>query len=185
MAKNFTLDAFRTWADRLHGGKDKQSWSRMFRPGVNLWRGLKSVYSFIHYGTGGGLTRPLYAEFFSEAHAALGIPLFQELSGRYHQLGVAWDELGEAALPDDIDLCCQYRNLCVERAELTLSGGEGAAERIHEIQSEFDDFERSVTDESPLTDDECDDLCADPQCRVRALHRDEMAVHQRLCDVVA
>src|ERR1700730_2825778 len=36
---NFTLAAFRTWGQRLHGSRDKESWERLFAPGPNLWRG--------------------------------------------------------------------------------------------------------------------------------------------------
>ncbi|MBT6153985.1 MAG: DUF4872 domain-containing protein [Planctomycetaceae bacterium] len=70
------------------------------------------MYSYIHYGTGGGLTRPLYAQFFREANQAIGNGLFQELAERYEKLGIDWDDLGEAALPNDIELFRRFRQLC-------------------------------------------------------------------------
>ncbi|XZE53619.1 BtrH N-terminal domain-containing protein [Planctomycetaceae bacterium SH139] len=185
MAKNFTLDAFSTWADRLHGGSDKQSWATMFPRGLNFWRGLTSVYSFIHYGTGGGLSRPLYAEFFREVEKILGVAGCQELSERYQKLGDDWDTLGEAALPENVGRFRRFRELSAERAELTLSGGKRAAERIQEIVLEFRDLERSAQEKFPLNENECDDLRAELQRHCHALHLEEVAAHQRLGEVVA
>jgi hypothetical protein len=59
---NFSLEAVRQWAERLHGAKDKDSWERVFAPGPRLWRGLTSMAQFIeHWGTGGSLGRPLFS----------------------------------------------------------------------------------------------------------------------------
>src|SRR5262249_59930447 len=67
-ATNFSLKAVRLWADRLHGSQDNERWERVFPRGPRLWQGLTSVYEFIeHYGTGGGLCRPIFAEFLTEA----------------------------------------------------------------------------------------------------------------------
>jgi len=57
----------------MHGSRDEDSWERVFTPGSRLWRGLTSINEYIeHYGTGGGLSRPLFAEFLVEADDALG-----------------------------------------------------------------------------------------------------------------
>ena len=54
--KNFTLDAFKTWAANIHGSRSKQSWARLFPPGHRLWFALTWVYDCIeHQHTGGGL----------------------------------------------------------------------------------------------------------------------------------
>ena len=185
MAKNFTLDAFHSWAERLHGRSDKQSWTTMFPRGINLWRGLTSIYSFIHYGTGGGLSRPLYAEFFCEADEAIGGESFQELSDQYRKLGQAWDELGEAALPDEVESFRAFRTLSAERAELTLSGGEKTADRIRENHASLNELEKASREDFPLSEKACDELLADLHRRVLALHRGEVAAHQRLGEVLA
>src|SRR5687768_7819912 len=100
---NFSLEALRVWGTRLHGSRDKESWDHMFTPGARLWRGLTSINEYIeHYGTGGGLSRPLFAEFLEEAGQALGSEPVRRLSERYADLGRAWSELGDAALPDDV-----------------------------------------------------------------------------------
>lgn len=56
--KNFRLDAFNTWADKLDGSKAADSWEKIFPPGPLFYQGLWSVYEFIeHFGTGGGRCR--------------------------------------------------------------------------------------------------------------------------------
>ena len=37
--KNFTLEAFKTWADRIHGSSGKDSWEQVFPPGHRLLQG--------------------------------------------------------------------------------------------------------------------------------------------------
>ena len=185
MAANFTLDAFQKWGERMHGSSNKQSWSQIFPRGVNLWRGLTSVYSFIHYGTGGGLTRPLYSQFFREAQQIVAEPLFTELSERYEKLGADWDALGEAALPDDVDLFRQFKQLSVERAELTLSADDSSAERLAKVLHELAELETTAKRSFPLTEAECDALRAELKHRVLELHAQEVAAHQQLHEVIA
>ena len=184
MAASFTLDAFKTWAIRLHGSADRQGWEKMFRPGINLWRGLTSIASFIHYGTGGGLCRPLYAEFFREAGPLLNAPLLGELADRYERLGHAWDSLAEAALSGRGELFSRFRGLVAERAELVLSGGADALSRLREIASELTDLELSAATGFPLAPDECDELLSQLQSRVMELHREEVEAHGVLGEFV-
>ena len=95
---NFTLDAFRVWGSRMHASKDKESWERIFTRGGRLWRGLTAIYDGIeHYGTGGGLCRPIFAEFLAEAAEALGVPPLRTLAGQFADLGRQWSELADAA----------------------------------------------------------------------------------------
>ncbi len=101
--KNFRLDAFKGWADKLDGSKAADSWEKMFPPGRLLYQGLRSITEYIeYYGTGGGLCRPLFAEFLAEASAGLGDRKLQSLSERYSELGRQWSALAEAALPDSV-----------------------------------------------------------------------------------
>src|SRR5262249_5546778 len=85
---NFSLEALRVWGTRLHGSHDKESWERVFTPGARLWRGLTSLNEYVeHHGTGGGLSRPLFAEFLDEAGTALGSRPLRALAEQYAELG--------------------------------------------------------------------------------------------------
>src|SRR5262249_38623497 len=122
-AKNFSLESLRVWADRLHGSKDNERWERVFAHGPRLWQGLCSIYDYVeHYG-GGGLSRPLFAEFLQEASAICADSRLKDLSETYAALGRSWSELADAALPEGVSVFREAKRLYAEKAELTNSGG--------------------------------------------------------------
>lgn len=170
--RNFTLDSFRTWGERLHGSKDKESWERIFAP-PRLWHGLVMAHDFIeNYGTGGGLSRPTFAEFLAEAAKALDEPRLQALSERYVKLGRNWSELAEACLPAPVPAFRAARK-CILRRNEALAGG-----RLDEACAAWDGLAalgKEVRRCFPLTATQCADLRADLQRRVLALYEGEKA----------
>jgi hypothetical protein len=173
---NARLDALRTWAERMHGSKDKERWERVFRPGANLWRGLCSIYDFVeHYGTGGGLCRPLFADFLADAAAALRRPGLAALAEQYAELGRSWSALADAALPDDVPALREAKELYARKAELTHGGGP--AEEARAIWGRLSELEQQTRERFPLSDAECADLRAQLQARIMALYEGEVAAH--------
>jgi hypothetical protein len=173
---NFRLDALGRWADRLHGDASKDGWERVFPPGSRLWRGLTSVALFVEaWGTGGGLGRPLFAEFLREAADALKDDALRELAGHYDDLGRGWSELAAAALPAGIPEFQEARELHARVGEATHGGGEPDAARA--AWQRLDELERRAAKQFPLSADEAAALRADLQGRVRALYEAETAAH--------
>jgi hypothetical protein len=173
---NARLEALRTWAERMHGSKDQERWERVFRPGSNLWRGLCSIYDFVeHYGTGGGLCRPLFADFLVEAGAALHRPALTTLGEQYAELGRRWSELADAALPDDVPALREAKELHARKAELTHDGGP--AEEVRAIWQRLGELEEQTRERFPLSDAECTDLRARLKRRIMALYEGEVAAH--------
>ena len=184
-ARSFKLDALATLADRMSGAKDKDRWERTFARGPNLWRGLTGLHDSIeHYGTGGGLCRPLFADFLAEAGTALKDPRLTALAKRYADLGRRWSDLADAALPDAVPAFREAKALCARRAELLASDGPAAADDVRGIWTDLTDMARRVGDDFPLSDEACAELRADLQARVRALHADETAALAALAEVV-
>jgi hypothetical protein len=182
----FSLDAIGRWAERLHGSKDKERWERVFPPGGRLWQGLVSVHEYIeHYGTGGGLCRPLFADFLTEASVALGRPELRSLAERYADLGRAWGELAEAALPDDVPELREARELHALKAELRVSGGPDAVDAVRAAWDRLGELGRQARDKFPLTDADCAALRARLQARVAALYEGERAAHAALAETAA
>jgi len=125
--KNFTLEAFATWADRLHGSKAPDSWDKIFPPGHHLFQGLRSITEYIeYYGTGGGLCRPLFAEFLGEASEVLGDRRLASLAERYAELGRGWSALADAALPDDVPEFREAKQLLARKAEAVAAETDAA-----------------------------------------------------------
>ena len=178
---NFTLEAFRVWGTRMHGSKDKESWERVFPRGARLWTGLTSIYDNIeNYGTGGGLCRPIFADFLFEAAAATGLDALKALGERYAELGGRWTELAEAALPDHVPLFREAKRILTCKVERTHGGGESERAEIRQAWQRLGELRAQARDEFPLTDAECRDLRADLQTRVLALYDAEVAARDAL-----
>jgi len=171
--KNFTIAAFGTWADQLHGAKAKDSWDTVFPAGKHLWTGLTSIHEFVeYYGTGGGLARPLFAEALGEAAALLRKPALAKLGADYARLGESWTELAEAALPEGVALFDEARKLHARRAELVLSGPEGA-EDAAAVWRRLAELARQATGRFPLPPSDAIALRQELQHRVRSIHAEE------------
>ena len=179
--KNFTLDAFKTWAANIHGGRGKQSWARLFPPGHRLWFALTWVYDCIeHQHTGGGLLRPLYADFFAEAADALHDDALRQLSARYTELGQDWSDLASAALPDDVPACREAKSLMARKEALLLTEGAAATDEIKRIWTRLDELQEAARAEFPLTATDCGHLLSDLQQRIRRVYDLECAAHEAL-----
>jgi hypothetical protein len=176
---NARLEALETWAERLYGSQGQERWERVYRPGPNLLRGLSAVHDFIeHYGTGGGLCRPIFADFLSEAAEALGHPPLAELAERYAALGAMWSALADAALPDDVGMLREAKQLLTRKAEL-LDAGAPAAE-IREVWRRLAALEEESRIQPPLSDAVYADLRRLLGERVAALYAHEVAAHARI-----
>lgn len=184
MKSNAKLEALKVWAQRLYGSKDKEAWERMFKPGPNLWRGLTWMYDCIeNYGTGGGLCRPLFAEFLQEAAAAIKQPALAALGEQYAELGRQWSALAEAALPDDVPLMRQAKELAVRRAELLHNGA--TAEEVRAVWVQLSELAGQAREQFPLTEPDVAALRAQLQTRVLALYEGEVAAQAALAKALA
>jgi hypothetical protein len=178
---NARLPALRTLADRIYGSNDKDSWERVFPPGANLWRGLCALYDFVeHYGTGGGLCRPLFADFLAEAGQALRRPELASLAERYTALGRAWSDLADAALPDSVAELRAAKQLYLRKAELLHAGGPADAARA--VWAQLDDLAQRAAERFPLTPADSAELRAGLRARLLALHDGEVAALAALAD---
>lgn len=177
----FSLEGVRLWGERLHGSKDKEAWERVFTRGHRLWAGLTGIHDYIeHYGTGGGLCRPMFAEFLEQAAVLTRRPKLKALAGRYAELGEAWSELASAALPADIPMFREYRDLVTRRGELLAGAGEGNVEALRDTWARMDALAQRARREFPLPERKCAELRAELQQRVRAIHEGEAAAHAAL-----
>jgi len=174
MRGNFQLDVLKTWADRLHGDAGKDGWARVFKPGVNLWRGLTSIYDFIeNYGTGGALCRSLFAEGLTEAAASLGDDRLAALAKRYTDLGRQWSELADTAMPEGVPVMRAAKKLRVQRGELLHSGA--APDKVRAAWEKIEEQQRAAGECFPLKEAQCDELRAELQAQVRAIYEAEVA----------
>jgi hypothetical protein len=179
---NFALKAIATWADRLHGSKDAERWDRVFA-GPRLWTGLTSIHNFVeHYFTGGGLCRPLFADFLTEAATVLSKPALRPLAERYAELGRGWSDLADAALPDEVPAFKEAKELHARRAELVAAGAP--TDEVRAVGARLSELGNEVRAKFPLTDADATDLRATLQARVRNLYDGEVAAAAELDQAV-
>lgn len=182
----FHLDGLANWAQRMHGKASKESWSNVFSRGGRLWQGLTSVFEYIeHYGTGGGLCRPMFARYLGAAsrtvktldHRAVTTVVRQldGLAEHYAALGAAWSELADAALPDHVPLFREAKDLLTRKAELWADVGPVATEEIQAVWSRLGELSRAAKADFPLSEAECDALRADLRGRIEQIHAAEVA----------
>ena len=168
--RNFTVDALDTLAGRMRGaGKD--SWKQVFPPGPRLWGALAAFYEYVeHYGTGGGLMRPFWAESLATAGSRTGLDL-ASVSHAYGDLGRAWSEAAHAALPDDVDAFASLRRTIDDTYATYYASATGAADELDRLR---DERRKQVHADFPLSD-------ADTHRHVEHLadHVDGLAARER------
>ena len=124
IAQEFTLDALADLGRSAHQHERPGELGARLRPGKRLWNGLTFLSRFVeHYGSGGGLARPLMADFLTEASGTFKKPALRPLAARYAELGEMWSDLADAALPDSVPLFAEAKSLQTRYAELYHSGG--------------------------------------------------------------
>ncbi len=171
---NFSLASLQQWAKRMRGGKGADSWDHVFPLGGRFWTGLTSINEYIeHYGTGGGLCRPLFAEFLLEAGAALGDARLSEMSQAYSEIGGKWSELAAAALPEGVPVFRQTRDLHAARAAAILEGASPEAVREH--WRRLGELKAEAAACFPLSDAQCMELRSHLAVRVEELYLMETA----------
>jgi hypothetical protein len=179
---NFALKAIQTWADRMHGSKDPERWERVFA-GPRLWSGLTSIHNYVeHYFTGGGLCRPLFADFLAEAADFLDRSRLRSLAERYADLGRGWSDLADAALPDAVPEMKAAKDLYARRSELIHAGAP--ADEVRGVWKQLGDLGDAARAKFPLSDADGVDLRADLQARLRSLYDGECAAAAELDEII-
>jgi hypothetical protein len=158
---NFGLTAFLHWADLLAKPRQKGSWAREFSRGRRLWAGLTSTFNHVMlFGKEGNAERNLYAEFLDEAAVVLGKGALHEAAGQFRACGQAWDLLGVALLPAAVPLLRETQELMVERHRRFLDEGNGALERIRQIDARLEAIKAETEHDFPLDDAGVEQLLA-------------------------
>src|SRR5262249_13106452 len=158
----------RVWSERMHGSKDKEAWERIFTPGGRLWRGLISICEYIeYYGTGGGLSRPMFAEFFAEAAEATKDKRLAGLGKTYGTLGRQWSDLATAAVPEEIPLFRQVHTALIQRHELMADGAP--VEDIRAAWRLLEGLTAQARERFPLSPEQSEQLRASLQQAIQKL----------------
>ena len=171
------LERIRKWGEQLRpDSKLKDGWRQMFPRGHRLWQGLTSIHEFVeHHHSGGGLCRPMFAQFLNEAADISGLDGLTALSKTYAELGLRWSDLAMAALPAEVAAFREARNLCSRRAELKNSG-----EEMRGCDQMIQDQKEMAKQEFPLSEARCAALLESLHGKVMGIYQAEVAAHAAL-----
>jgi hypothetical protein len=121
----FNLPGLKDGIGMVNGRKNKRAWPVVF-PGEKILLPWRDAYESIELGTGGGLMRPLYADFLDEAAALLGKKELGGMAEEYRKLGAEWTALAEYLLPKP------FAGLKVALRKLA-AGDEGQRAKLREL----------------------------------------------------
>lgn len=179
-ASNFGLKALDKWADLIDSGK-KKGWRKLFADPALLYEALKSIYTQVEdSGNGGGASRPTYADFLDEAARVIGKKALGKAAEQFHAAGQAWTALAVAALPDEVDLLRETRELIARRSRVFRQDGEAALPEMDRIAIRLNELRDAVSRSFPLAEAEQTDLLANLKSCIEAVRAAETKAVQTL-----
>jgi hypothetical protein len=181
--KTFSLLGLEAWGKSIASFTGRQGWLGIF--GRRMFWPLKDAFTTIETsGTGGGLMRPMYAEFLEEAGEATRNRALIECAAEYRKLGESWRRLAEAALPSTIKPFKRVKDLRRKRVEVFHDeGAEGLAQN-RKSWEELADIERNLTKRFPLKEKETRDLLCGLRDEIVALAAGERNAIEHLASAM-
>ncbi len=176
----FGLPGLVEWSKVINNRKNAKGWPKVY-PGGRLYWALHDTFDSIETaGTGGGLFRPIFAEFLNEAADVLGRKALHGCAAQYQALGREWTALAQSALPDKVKPFKDTKKLLLQRRQLWLSKGPQAAAAMQRCTDELRKIDASLQSAFPLDEGQCDALLAALSGRITELHAGESAAAQAL-----
>jgi Butirosin biosynthesis protein H, N-terminal/Domain of unknown function (DUF4872) len=177
-ATNFGFAAYRHWAEMLTNTRNPQGWARFFPAGLRLWSALAGwggmsvgLVNWVRtYGAGDGMERGLYADFLDEAAALLKRPGLKKAAVGFRLSREAWNRLSELALPDDVPLCRETRELLIQRHDIFVEAGSRGLKQIDAIDARLAVIRALVESGFPMSDARIDALKAELAKQVMVIH---------------
>jgi hypothetical protein len=171
---SFALPSIRKWARMMTDVKNKKGWPTVFKGGRGLYGTLRTIYEGIeHIGTGGGGLRGMYADFLDEAAPILDNGDLKTTATLYRDLHKRWGALGQAALPDQLDVFKATKEMLDRRAVINLERGGEGLEEITPINDELHEIKGELNDNFPLSEPETAALFAGLQTHLERIYQAE------------
>lgn len=155
---NFGFAAYEKLAELLVNKRNKQSWERLFAPGIRMYHALAGspvqpgAYHWVNtWGSADGAERGLYADFLLEAVQILKKPSLKESAEKFRESHKLWLAFADALLPDDIPLFGESKKLIQKKHDLFIDQGEAALPEIRQINSRLNELLSQSESNFPLS----------------------------------
>jgi hypothetical protein len=184
--ENFGFAAYQRWRELLIKPKMKSSWASVFPPGQKMVAGLVSAFlGTIQNYPGCGGERDTYADFLVEASSILGKPGLQQAAAGFHEAAQAWEMMGKALLPDEIDSFGRIRRLMLQRKVLFRTRGGAAQVEIQRINAEIKGLKLEASQDFPLSGSSLHDFIENLRARIQDVHDVEQQAVKALENAMA
>lgn len=161
---NFGFAAYKWLVELLTRPKAHLSWEREFPAGEKMLAGLISIFNDIRiFGKDSWAEREMYAQYLDEASVLLAKPALREAGDCFRESATAWERLALAALPDEIPVFKEVRDLLLVRHQSFMKKGNSALDEMRECRRRLDELKSEVGRAFPLD-----------EARVK-VHRERMA----------
>lgn len=177
---NFGFNAFERWATLLTKSNDKQSWAKIFPPGVAMYAGLRSAFDHMGIGVSRHGDRNLFADFLDEARVILNNNALKDAAQEFRNCAQGWDELAVALLADEIKPFRETRELMLQQRELFITQGNASLTAREKINQRLDKIRADMGKHFPLDDAGANQFREQLAEKILALRDQERAAYHAL-----
>lgn len=176
--KTFSLAGLEAASKLIANFTGKQGWLKLF--GKRMFWPLKDVFITVEIADGGGLMRPMYAEFLDEAASATGNRALAECAGDYRKLGEAWRRFADDVLPSAVKPFKTVKDLRKKRVDVFHEKGAAGLVQNRKSWEDLAEVERELTKCFPVKEKQTRDLLGHIQSQLVVLIDGEKKAIDRL-----
>ncbi len=149
--KTLSFQGLEQWAKLVANRRNKRGWLNVY-PAGRLYSALRDVFRSIEtLGTGGGLFRPMYADFLEEACLLTERKAFLACADEYRRVGELWTSVADAALASRVPQFQVAKNLYRETMEIFEQKGTEGFDKLGQIGEELRFVEQRIIEDFPLS----------------------------------
>ena len=174
---NFGFEAYRHWAAMLTNTRNPHSWARFYPAGSAWWSAVvgdgfsPGLLGWIYtWGFGDGFERGAYADFLDEAAVLLRHPKLAKAAEYFRSSRDAWLALANIAMPDDVPLCREARELKLRKHRLFIESGQAALDEIHAANVRLREIRDLAAKNFPITTTRLSAIHAAMSAQVMTIH---------------
>ena len=136
---NFGLSGMRRLSDQLGDPGGRKGWATRFAAPKAFFAGVRRLHDCLEVEyTGPSATRPLYADFLTEAATVVDEPAYVEAANLFRRSGEVWSSIAATALPAEVPALSAYDAMVEERLGLLLDGGAAKAGELRAVAAQVD-----------------------------------------------
>jgi len=155
--KTFSLIGLAEWPKHATSKTSPKGWRKNL-PGGLLYLGLRDIYISIESDTGGGLHRPIFADYLDEAATITGRKALNRVAEQVRENARMWTELATAHLPDEVKPFKKTREILNKRRTTYVTKGAKGIAETAKLNDELDKVATECVENFPLNESDTETL---------------------------